>query len=245
MLRRPPSSSRTDTLFPYTTLVRSPGRDPGGLGIPAPVRPARGRQGNGAAWLCRSRAPGYRRRQLRWLGYDLCRYPDRDLQGGIGERSGRRYWQLQRGGLPGQPVEQLLAARRFCRRPLAVRSFPDVRSSQSQDADTAAFRFEGRATDAEPVLRLRLAVLHLPPSALQAGRNDHAPGRGSRRIRWRNLARLRGTRPGLVRLLAARQRRVALQAARVSSLSASRQTARLPRQRKNSDRKSTRLNSSH
>src|SRR3546814_11046307 len=97
-----------------------------------------------------------------------------------------------------------------------------------KDADTAACRVEGRATDAEPVLRLRLAVLHLPPCALQAGRNDHAPGRGSRRIRWRNLARLRGTRPGLVRLLAARQRRVALQAARVSSLSASRQTARLP-----------------
>src|SRR3546814_10601762 len=57
-----------------------------------------------------------------------------------------------------------------------------------QDADTAAFRVEGRATDAVPVLLLRLAVLHLPPCALQAGRNDHAPGRGSRRIRWRNLA---------------------------------------------------------
>src|SRR3546814_13505904 len=28
MLRRPPSSTRTDTLFPYTTLFRSPGRDP-------------------------------------------------------------------------------------------------------------------------------------------------------------------------------------------------------------------------
>src|SRR3546814_2546290 len=26
MLRRPPRSTRTDTLFPYTTLVRSPGR---------------------------------------------------------------------------------------------------------------------------------------------------------------------------------------------------------------------------
>src|SRR3546814_7907611 len=77
-------------------------------------------------------------------------------------------------------------------------------------------------------------LLHLPPCALQAGRNDHAPGRGSPRIRWRNLPRLLGTRPGLVRLLAARQRRVALQAALVSSLSASRQTARLPRQRKNS-----------
>src|SRR3546814_6635935 len=34
MIRRPPSSTRTDTLFPYTTLFRSPpghpGDDPGG-----------------------------------------------------------------------------------------------------------------------------------------------------------------------------------------------------------------------
>src|SRR3546814_9020867 len=27
MIRRPPGSTRTDTLFPYTTLFRSPGRD--------------------------------------------------------------------------------------------------------------------------------------------------------------------------------------------------------------------------
>src|SRR3546814_2561776 len=33
MIRRPPRSTRTDTLFPYTTLVRSPvpGRRPAGL----------------------------------------------------------------------------------------------------------------------------------------------------------------------------------------------------------------------
>src|SRR3546814_3427860 len=29
MIRRPPRSTRTDTLFPYTTLFRSPGRWPG------------------------------------------------------------------------------------------------------------------------------------------------------------------------------------------------------------------------
>src|SRR3546814_2384469 len=28
MIRRPPRSTRTDTLFPYTTLFRSPGIDP-------------------------------------------------------------------------------------------------------------------------------------------------------------------------------------------------------------------------
>src|SRR3546814_10018189 len=29
MIRRPPRSTRTDTLFPYTTLFRSPGLEPG------------------------------------------------------------------------------------------------------------------------------------------------------------------------------------------------------------------------
>src|SRR3546814_7273015 len=32
MIRRPPRSTRTDTLFPYTTLFRSFGNDTGGLG---------------------------------------------------------------------------------------------------------------------------------------------------------------------------------------------------------------------
>src|SRR3546814_4668148 len=32
MLQRPPRSTRTDTLFPYTTLFRSKGHDPVGLG---------------------------------------------------------------------------------------------------------------------------------------------------------------------------------------------------------------------
>src|SRR3546814_7019394 len=35
MIRRPPRSTRTDTLFPYTTLFRSP---PGGLDQPAAAR---------------------------------------------------------------------------------------------------------------------------------------------------------------------------------------------------------------
>src|SRR3546814_7620255 len=33
MIRRPPRSTRTDTLFPYTTLFRSP-RQPGHRGLP-------------------------------------------------------------------------------------------------------------------------------------------------------------------------------------------------------------------
>src|SRR3546814_6941264 len=38
MIRRPPRSTRTDTLFPYTTLFRSPGRrrSSAGAGRPAP-----------------------------------------------------------------------------------------------------------------------------------------------------------------------------------------------------------------
>src|SRR3546814_8423851 len=40
MIRRPPRSTRTDTLFPYTTLFRSPGQwlaiDPGGVSMKLP-----------------------------------------------------------------------------------------------------------------------------------------------------------------------------------------------------------------
>src|SRR3546814_11330863 len=38
MIRRPPRSTRTDTLFPYTTLFRSP---PAGVGQPLPPLPQR------------------------------------------------------------------------------------------------------------------------------------------------------------------------------------------------------------
>src|SRR3546814_6886691 len=34
MIRRPPRSTRTDTLFPYTTLFRSPGHPGTGSGLP-------------------------------------------------------------------------------------------------------------------------------------------------------------------------------------------------------------------
>src|SRR3546814_7590424 len=47
MLRRPPRSTRTDTLFPYTTLFRSPGHRPFGHvpGKPAGARKAGFRRG--------------------------------------------------------------------------------------------------------------------------------------------------------------------------------------------------------
>src|SRR3546814_8911402 len=56
MRRRPPRSTRTDTLFPYTTLFRSPHRLP--LALPC-VRPARDRdhdQGHPPAARLRGRA---------------------------------------------------------------------------------------------------------------------------------------------------------------------------------------------
>src|SRR3546814_10547157 len=62
MIRRPPRSTRTDTLFPYTTLFRSRdrGRDQGG---PAARRGLCGRAGGqrrlrrGQAGLCRGDGP--------------------------------------------------------------------------------------------------------------------------------------------------------------------------------------------
>src|SRR3546814_1182149 len=59
MIRRPPRLTRTDTLFPYTTLFRSPGRRLSdashlALSFPAPQGGARG--------SARSRAGGFRAR---------------------------------------------------------------------------------------------------------------------------------------------------------------------------------------
>src|SRR3546814_2806113 len=42
MIRRPPRSTRTDTLFPYTTLFRSPDRRRGRPENPHPGAPRRG-----------------------------------------------------------------------------------------------------------------------------------------------------------------------------------------------------------
>src|SRR3546814_1935753 len=66
MIRRPPRSTRTDTLFPYTTLFRSVGRL--GSGRPTGSRPGRtpaarspsgrcGRAGTGRGRIRRSPAP--------------------------------------------------------------------------------------------------------------------------------------------------------------------------------------------
>src|SRR3546814_6984431 len=59
MIRRPPRSTRTDTLFPYTTLFRSPGLRAGGHPGAAPDAEFRPRRpavpaGRGDGGTCRS-----------------------------------------------------------------------------------------------------------------------------------------------------------------------------------------------
>src|SRR3546814_15952507 len=54
MIQRPPRSTRSDTLFPYTTLFRSTGRDP----FPAFVAARTGGHRAQAAALCRGAGGG-------------------------------------------------------------------------------------------------------------------------------------------------------------------------------------------
>src|SRR3546814_7595660 len=83
MIRRPPRSTRTDTLFPYTTLFRSPRSS---SSISARVWPAFSSGAGGvsvARWrfwggelslrssLWRSRGEGDRRRRRWWRGSDV------------------------------------------------------------------------------------------------------------------------------------------------------------------------------
>src|SRR3546814_3586374 len=69
MIRRPPRSTRTDTLFPYTTLFRSGRRrrgelafvrGPGGSGVLRDVRPQPSGSGGGRRCGTPSRAVGRR-----------------------------------------------------------------------------------------------------------------------------------------------------------------------------------------
>src|SRR3546814_11326736 len=62
MIRRPPRSTRTDTLFPYTTLFRSLRKSAAGLCRCALGRPARGASygGGGASAAARPDGPRVR-----------------------------------------------------------------------------------------------------------------------------------------------------------------------------------------
>src|SRR3546814_6659658 len=92
MIRRPPRSTRTDTLFPYTTLFRSGRRAPAGRGGRGGLRRLRRRRqgagdgagGIGGGRLRAARRPGGQRRH----------------------REGRRLSRVQRGGLRRRPARQ-------------------------------------------------------------------------------------------------------------------------------------------
>src|SRR3546814_12370447 len=58
MIRRPPSSTRTDTLFPYTTLFRSLGRGEGGIAAAAAHRGGGTGEDDGAASARQHQAGG-------------------------------------------------------------------------------------------------------------------------------------------------------------------------------------------
>src|SRR3546814_5678740 len=66
MIRRPPGSTRTDTLFPYTTLFRSPDRRRRLVHAAAPRHPARDRADDAA------RVGAHRRGDVPALRRTLC-----------------------------------------------------------------------------------------------------------------------------------------------------------------------------
>src|SRR3546814_19996241 len=92
MIRRPPRSTRTDTLFPYTTLFRScPGQGTGTLQVWRAAHPAdaaariqRDRP-DSAALLRRGRATAFDRAQPARAG-DLLRGRRRPADRGLGYR---------------------------------------------------------------------------------------------------------------------------------------------------------------
>src|SRR3546814_9572064 len=84
MIRRPPRSTRTDTLFPYTTLFRSPRSL-----LPLRVSPARLRRPRR-----RRRSPAFGHGELEECGRDL-RYPDRRHLSEAPDRSEEHTSELQ------------------------------------------------------------------------------------------------------------------------------------------------------
>src|SRR3546814_12902428 len=104
MIRRPPRSTRTDTLFPYTTLFRSGRRAPAGRGGRGGLRRLRRRRqgagdgagGIGGGRLRAARRSGGHRRHREARGFSrvqrrrLRRLPPREPQGRVPLRPGGR-----------------------------------------------------------------------------------------------------------------------------------------------------------
>src|SRR3546814_17078963 len=88
MIRRPPRSTRTDTLFPYTTLFRSPAfhlrqrRRPGGAQPPGD--PPAARRGREAGAYDQGPRPGRHAPEARAAGHELC--------AGLRRPQSRRLW---------------------------------------------------------------------------------------------------------------------------------------------------------
>src|SRR3546814_14340710 len=73
MIRRPPRSTRTDTLFPYTTLFRSPWPRSGRLArlLVSAFRPSPFHRHAGRRWPALDRAPRCSRRRRNVVSPDL------------------------------------------------------------------------------------------------------------------------------------------------------------------------------
>src|SRR3546814_10049073 len=70
MIRRPPRSTRTDTLFPYTTLFRSARRRPQGDPMNRPAHLARFHDDDDDPFLGESGGDRFFNRELSWLAFN-------------------------------------------------------------------------------------------------------------------------------------------------------------------------------
>src|SRR3546814_19428550 len=120
MIRRPPRSTRTDTLFPYTTLFRSGPRDSRGweqswhfliwlsLGAPPTPPPAAGQLTASAGQPLRQRDDGGRHRQQR--------YGDARRDDNRADRPGRRLQRAARSAVIGGDARDGRSSRSETRR---------------------------------------------------------------------------------------------------------------------------------
>src|SRR3546814_17212249 len=133
MIRRPPKSTRTDTLFPYTTLFRSQGDPPDRPAVRGQCRFPRGDaaggrrrpdragqprldpdgppQPRGAAGDAAGRAPYRRRARRRGRPQGLLRSPKRAGRGGPGTRGYDAAGGPSRPSTPPRPLNQRFGAR--------------------------------------------------------------------------------------------------------------------------------------
>src|SRR3546814_11768954 len=125
MIRRPPTSTRTDTLFPYTTLFRSRGHVRQGAGVHS--RRLCGLQSGG---MDAQREPALQR----------CRHVLHALYGGAGGRKLQRLWRLHHACMVGSGTGRLSVRPR-------ERAVPALRRAGSDAAQPARLSGAGRRSD--------------------------------------------------------------------------------------------------